>query len=381
MFEYPPQIAAQLIDALGDHSKGLPLLERFVEVLFFASLLREEGSSLRFGVVYPGVLDVSHPTPERVHGYAPWTVLDLEHVDFDPANSAKLASLGEEDDNYLVVHCVDKMLVLSGVGHNKDLPWYAFEHRVLTARVVGAGHIRFFFGAAEILSYTSGNAVKPLKWPFASPQASMKDVTAAVAGLTTFPNPEKIASVALSRLCAELVRRGHGGIIAICSDSDSEYQQNIDARRLKGSIEFGRLFAASWEASCVSGSKPNPTHEQMLEDEQARATSEHALNLIGRMSMVDGAVLMTPDLRVVGFGAKLPASTATPAVVAMSAAGTHEDFDMARRGTRHRGAACFVAGSDSRIALIVSADGDAAAMFKVACNQVLYWSVRDFYSV
>jgi sensor domain DACNV-containing protein len=380
MFEYPLQVAEKLIAALGEDSSKLPLLERFVEVLFFASLLREEGNPITFNVVYPGIFNEAQPTPERVNGYAPWHAIDLDPaIGFDATSAAKFASLAAGEGEHLIVHCVSNGLVISGVGINQELPWFSFEHRLLTARIVGAGLLRFFHGGNEIFSYTSGTVALPHKWPFASPQIAMGDVVAAMSEMIKIAPAKDVASAALNKISGELIGRGHGGIVAICSKNDTELQRTVEARTLKAPLEFGRLFTASWEASAVAASKSPPTPEQRFEEERASAESERALSLIGRMTTIDGAVLITSELSVVGFGTKLPAAGATPPVMRVSANGTLEVFDMTKRGTRHRGAACFVANGALRIALIASADGDAAAMFKNEDGQVLYWPVRDRY--
>ncbi|WP_437740572.1 putative sensor domain DACNV-containing protein [Sorangium sp. So ce1504] len=64
---YPADVARALARELEEAAP--PQLEQLVEVLFFASLLREEGHDLTFNVAYPGVLDPTHPTPERVQGW------------------------------------------------------------------------------------------------------------------------------------------------------------------------------------------------------------------------------------------------------------------------------------------------------------------------
>lgn len=374
---YPKSVAPMLIDAIPGCT--LPQIESLVEVLFFASLLREEGHDLTFNVVYPGLFEAAHPTPERQHGWAPWHAIDFATPDlFTPSNVAKHALLAHSDSEYLIVHAMDDTLKITGVGHQADLPW--FGDRLLTARVVHAGSIRFFYGSKEILSYSSGAVESIFPWPFAAPLRALNDVTAALGAMTELAaDKREFASAALNMLSTELIRRRHGGIIAVLSQDDLQKNSTFGAQRLTSPLDFGATFAKSWEASTVNGNKEEPAEDEKLYAQDASLSCARALGFIGGMTTVDGAVLATPALSVVGFRAKLPAPDWIPKVMRRTADGTLEHMDMTLTGMRHRSAACFVGETPGRIVLIRSADGPAAAMFQDDGGEVIYWPIRDTY--
>ncbi|WP_437975678.1 putative sensor domain DACNV-containing protein [Sorangium sp. So ce295] len=354
-------------------------MERLVEVLFFASLFREEGHDLTFNLIYPGVLDPRYATPERVHGWEPWHVVDFETLDeFTSGNAAKYALLARGDGEYLVVHCVADKLLITGVGHMQNLRWY--RDKVLTVRVVGAGALRFFYGSREIVSCAGGQSEPLVSWPFASPQPALGDIVEAMGNMTdVVQNKYALASGALNMLSSELIRRRHGGIIAIVNQDDAASMPAFGAAMLKAPLKFGQMVARHWEASMVEGGRENPGEDDIVEAQDAAAECDRALSLIGRMSTVDGAVLATPALAIVGFRAKLPAAHRTPPVMRVHADERLEEFDLNLKGTRHRSAACFVEETPHRVALIASADGPAAAMFQDAQGHVVYHPVRDSY--
>lgn len=375
---YPADVAKALAVALGQ--VALPQLERLVEVLFFASLLREEGHDVTFNLVYPGVFDPTHSTPQRVHSWEPWHVVYFETPDeFTPANAAKHALLAQGDGEYLIVHYAVDRLSITGIGYMQNMRWY-HKDRLLTVRVVGAGALRFFYGSREIVSYAGGRIEPLVSWPFASSQPALDDVVEAVGSMIDVVQDKcDFASSALNMLSAELIRRRHGGIIAILSKDDAVSKRTFGASRLKTPIELGKLIASYWEASMVEGSRMHPSEDEVIETQEASDECDRALSVIGRMTTVDGAVLATPALAIVGFRAKLPAADRTPSVMRVNADGRLEEFDLKLKGTRHRSAACFVAEAPRRIALIASADGAAAAMFQDANGRVVYHPVRDRY--
>ncbi|WP_434042397.1 MULTISPECIES: putative sensor domain DACNV-containing protein [Sorangium] len=354
-------------------------MERLVEVLFFASLFREEGHDLTFNLVYPGVLNPANATPERVHSWKPWHDVDFETPDeFTSANAAKYALLARGDGEFLVVHCVADKLLITGVGHMQKLRWY--HDKVLTVRVVGAGALRFFYGSREIVYYAGGQIEPLVRWPFASPQPALGDIVEAMGNMTDVVEDKRaLASGALNMLSSELIRRRHGGIIAIVNKDDAASMPAFGAATLRAPLKFGQMVARHWEASIVNGNRENPSKDEIDEAQDAAAECDRALSVIGRMSTVDGAVLATPALAIVGFRAKLPAVDHTPPVMRVNAGERLEKFDLKLKGTRHRSAACFVAETPRRIALIASADGPAAAMFQDAQGDVVYHPVRDSY--
>jgi hypothetical protein len=375
---YPSDVAKKLAIAIPDNR--LPHLEHLVEALFFASFLREEGQDLAFNIVYPGVFDVNHPTPERVHGWEPWHVVDFAIPEpLNPSSLAKYALLAGGDGEYLVVHCFGEELMITGVGYLEQLRW--FNDKLLTVRVAKAGVLRVFYGANEVVSYASGNIDPLVRWPFVSPRVALGDVVMTLGAMIDIETDKRaLASGALHMLSSELIRRGHGGIIAILGKDDVDIAI-FGAQKLKAPLEFGSAFVGRWEASMVEGSTENPDDDLVAEAERAATECARSLSVIGRMTTVDGAVLATPALAIVGFRAKLPAPDVTPPVLKVNADGSTESIDMMLKGTRHRSAACFVEQAPRRIALIASADGPAAAMFQDDAGKVLYWPVRDSYGI
>jgi hypothetical protein len=94
---------------------------------------------------------------------------------------------------------------------------------------------------------------------------------------------------------------------------------------------------------------------------------------IVRFTAVDGAVLLSHSLQVLGFGVKLPVPRILPNVVQVGSDGAIGGRGpIEGRGTRHAAAASFADEHPDGVAFIVSQDGD-AAVFQRMGECVVYW--------
>ncbi len=100
-----------------------------------------------------------------------------------------------------------------------------------------------------------------------------------------------------------------------------------------------------------------------------------AARFIASLSAVDGAVVLTDTLRIIGFGAEvIAASPATDTVhVAQTVEGDESrPVPFTEFGTRHRSAYRFAAGMDNSVAFVLSQDGGIKAVRQVG-PRLLMW--------
>ncbi len=87
-----------------------------------------------------------------------------------------------------------------------------------------------------------------------------------------------------------------------------------------------------------------------------------AVETIAAFSKVDGALVLTSDLRVLGFGAEIQLELASPTKVlevigeTLSPKNVHE-LDSESFGMRHRSAVRFVGATPCAVGFVVSQDG------------------------
>ena len=105
-------------------------------------------------------------------------------------------------------------------------------------------------------------------------------------------------------------------------------------------------------------------------------SAQDAARFIASLTAVDGAVILTDKLRIIGFGAEVRVidsgtDTIYHATNEEGTAATGAPFTS--YGTRHRSAFRFVEGMDPAVAFILSQDGGIKAATLVE-NRVVMWS-------
>jgi hypothetical protein len=108
-----------------------------------------------------------------------------------------------------------------------------------------------------------------------------------------------------------------------------------------------------------------------LAQESAQTNMLEFEQFVASLSCVDGAVVVTTCLEILGFGGEiLPASTKLKTVKEAQGAEISRDIDS--YGTRHRSAFRLCDSFEECVVFVVSQDGDARAVKKVG-SDVLLW--------
>ncbi|HUJ58072.1 MAG TPA: hypothetical protein VLX92_06255 [Kofleriaceae bacterium] len=178
--------------------------------------------------------------------------------------------------------------------------------------------------------------------------------------------------IALADLAREIVLGGHGGTLLVVPDEHGEWMESLDPypfrlarpdssvpdairRELSDTATQGdaidRLFACSLsddeKTAIMAGMAPTSWHPQDM-------------SRIASLAAVDGAVVVSPDVHVFGFGAKIKIKDQAVEVRAIEPATQHQaiaTIDLeALGGTRHQSAARFVAAHHETVAIIASQD-------------------------
>jgi hypothetical protein len=111
-------------------------------------------------------------------------------------------------------------------------------------------------------------------------------------------------------------------------------------------------------------------------DQQNREdTARDAARFIASLTAVDGAVVLTDTLRIIGFGAEVTASFPggdTVHVAHTAEATETKEVRFAEYGTRHRSAFRFVASMEPSVGFIMSQDGGVKAVKQVGSKLVMW---------
>ena len=111
------------------------------------------------------------------------------------------------------------------------------------------------------------------------------------------------------------------------------------------------------------------------EQERCGDAARDAARFIASLTAVDGAVVLTDSLRIIGFGAEVTASFSggDKVHVAHTAEATKTRVvRFAEYGTRHRSAFRFVASMEPSVGFIMSQDGGVKAVKQIGSKLVMW---------
>jgi hypothetical protein len=103
--------------------------------------------------------------------------------------------------------------------------------------------------------------------------------------------------------------------------------------------------------------------------EDANAAITGSIKLISTLSKHDGAVLMTPDFSVYGFGVEITTNEIPNKIVSVKksrgSVRKAKPIDPERFGTRHRSAMRFCWANPGSVAFVISQDGRGQSYYKI----------------
>jgi hypothetical protein len=139
-----------------------------------------------------------------------------------------------------------------------------------------------------------------------------------------------------------------------------------------GSLELRRLLSARIR------------HEKAVKESQwlspscvtkAQALMRSRLDALARLASLDGAVLLTPDFELVGFGARLRAPEWGGTIMEGpdGLGGGGRPFDASRLDARHTAAAAYIGAVPGAVAFAASADGPIRALARKGFGPIQCW--------
>lgn len=211
------------------------------------------------------------------------------------------------------------------------------------------------------------------------------------------PLPRYIANSHLEALKRILIRAqnyGHGGAVLMTIDPPGEdlaVKYSVDYPRLRDAlINFGAHRLDFMDFSDEIHELLDDEHDEMpiglyldeaiAEDElnDARSEIEGVVWFISLLSRVDGLVLMTPDLRVIGFGVEIMVRDEPHRVVRANDAemSSVSEVDPTHYGTRHRSMMRYCSRHPGSVGFVVSQDGVVRGITRVGDATVMWDNLK-----
>ena len=414
-FAFPSDLAEQVITRWGRfvsrHDRPAPPLpaaaelRRVLETAFFASFLREEGRDLRFvlccaddvQVAFEGsddtvpLVSLSAPRPltvEAIRALAPAV---------NPDNSAILVRFAGDG---ATGHSEIAGILNIGSDLARARSGRSFYHRpapyALVVDVRDAGEIHIYRGGIKLATLRAGLLHDQIAYS-ALELLPVSQILAtgeqALRPLVSPPEQEppsetsdfEWTALLNTILCIvnEIKELAHGGTILMVSPGAEstlpvrikyrlDDQADVLSRRFVGFLNARHELVGErrrQEAAESANSREPALRRWQAATFEAEEDLVDAADLVAGLSSVDGAVVMTSDLRVLGFGAEIVLDAAMPVRAFEASGGVRTsaqlpEVDSESFGMRHRSAIRGVAVADSTAAFVVSQDGTVTLCWK-----------------
>jgi hypothetical protein len=383
-----PDLAAEVREAWirdqehpfkGREKRAYPDQQRLAELLdiaFRTSLIDEEGTPVRGSLVWlapddlnDGELPKRRETPLMLRLVVPRN-LDAEILGkLAPATVGGGASLlvswfdGRPKVWGIIYNATSQGLlseIAAGIPEARHSPPDA-----PTIEITGTGSIIVSRAGGVIGRIHKGEFTKALPTPFHS--LAMGSVLDGLFGIKVSGgkfategdgNRASILFACLNYLLLKLARRGGGACLVFVPDSSIAMARHAaqfpwDS---EGGLEMGALIRARVNYGEYERNRSSPS----LFTQKANEALRQRLDRIAGLASLDGAMLLTPDFDVIGFGVKLQGETFAGDVEegpdGLGGKGGKK-VDFTRLGTRHNSALRFVASVHGTIAFVASTDG------------------------
>ena len=402
------EVAARWHTLVGRHAEPPSLphasqLRHILSTAFFASLEREEGRDLKFLLCCTPDLDVvrdglDQPIPVvQLATPRPLTVEALRALApaVGPDNAALLVRCPPAEDDPCeiagVLH-IGSHLALARSGRSF---YYRPAPHALLVEVRGAGDVHVYQGGRKVAGMGGGRLhdempysiveFLPLSDLLARGLAALQSrIVAAEHEPARERSDFEWMALLNTTLCIVngIREHGHGGTLLLTAPGS---ERSLPLRTKYAVVEHGsvlgdrfleflnarhHLTEAQWRARRLAPLIEPTSELSQLQNGvfQAEEDLADAADVAAGLSAVDGALVLTTDLRVCGFGAEIVLDAAQP-IVAYDASsrgrpGDLPEVDSESFGMRHRSALRCVGVAADTAAFVVSQDGGVSFFWK-----------------
>jgi sensor domain DACNV-containing protein len=352
-----PEDSKEFIDELP----SIEQISQLIEGSFWASLKTEEGKTHKFNLVY-----TSPRTSFSSYKFSHAIKFDEERiVKLAPAIDGQMQAIGIWKDK-------NDKLEIWGFCDSTSLG--------MSIETYGAGQliVSYNYKGKFLITGTRVEKIDSLKYEISSISIPKELPSQVLSETLSLLISQHKKDSSLKKIASHMLSHNHGGSLLIVPNND-QWKASIGDDLMYGTDSYDVLKEATERWDEVWEKFPNKGFLFAGSTEFYRANEElwRVQKRIGQLTAIDGATLITTDLTVLAFGAKIKPinSNDTPNKVLLI-----EPFEGSKPiesslaslgGTRHKSAAQFVFDQKSSIALIASQDGRLSAFTWDAENQMV----------
>jgi len=234
-------------------------------------------------------------------------------------------------------------------------------------------------GITRLLEYRLGEVVK-------DPLPVLQEDGPVFRFLQSYKCPSELPiRYPFSLLARRILNQGHGGIVALVDEQqvqaalrtlDVKYAQAHTFSYLRSLGERLKV-AQMFRADSYTRTDKSDWRVRDYEISEALANIEEAIGAYASLAMVDGALVLTTSLGLVGFGARIKADPPPAAYRALNTHGSEvEKIELRRFGTRHNAAGAFATQCPGSLVYVCSEDG-LASVFMHRMDKLILWRPVD----
>jgi hypothetical protein len=393
---YPAEIAHALRERWA-HTEGSPLpehavLTQFLSIIYQASLLREEARPVECHVVLATAAELAAPgqfaTGPHVVAFVtprPWDAQEIRRLSPAVARPATLLAVRQTEAGELVLWG----LLVTNTPWDR-LPGSPVPSTEEVPPVLGTGLLTCYCGATRVLTLRAGRIDGHgfLQFPTAWSRGRFGEMVAAnpQLGLAELDLIASLGHHVQRRAVARVRAGGHGGLLVFVPPGavaellapDGLLRPKYPTQELGGEGRCSQLIHAIIARQQALGDMSWPCYQE-ARDPELRALAvalDHFADLMADLMAVDGALVLTQNLEIVGFGVEIRAPHIALDQVhrALDLEGQHLQAEPADQGgTRHRAAYRLCQAAPACLAVAVSQDGGVQLVHHHA-GQIIFWS-------
>lgn len=366
-----PQIDAAQRDTMG----------HLADTLFFASLLEEEGHPVALEIVWlPGgaeeLAGVTTPPQCDVVPGPTWDV--IRFADRKPVSpeSLRRVSRGLQYGRHrLVIGGTNRELRIDGIAIEQRASAFSDNNQVVHLAAPRPGVVVFAIKDREVLRIDRGHVVLPGPGPFGLQPVGnrLRDLLCGTDGRPTFEE------MYLSSLVRQVRATRAGGMLALLGNKPSEDLLNSVQYRLADPLVLSRRLSLEYQTELVWSEARHQPDQSGLREAQWAAQSAigdvvTAIEVVARLSAIDGAILVGPRFEVYGAGYIVASDVPLPPVFEVPGNDVGAARPAVRLGARHAAGCRFVATHEGSVAFVISEDGPVSCVM-AKDGRVLKWRV------
>jgi hypothetical protein len=400
---FPPALARIARDRLTATSACLSgvsddELVRLLTTLFFAGLETYEGEHYPICATFLGRSESDFVMTETAAKAAlplyRWKILRFAAPrPFTPRDLAKLAVASADRRMYSAVGVLDDgtlaIIGLAREGVNVGLDPFV---KIITSR---PGCLSIRSGRDLVIEYERGAILAVSDDQVFAGDGSVHRALTAIArngGVEDEVVPHYLDAV--SYLVREMIAHGRGGILIISTEEQPSVSRAAPYAMVLDS-SLAALLRLAWRIGGATGTeapgrghtspRPGVRHQhtvatpggafgQLLHN-AFLTEAERVVEELGRLTAIDGAVLLNRDLALTAFGVILPVGPSISVEGGIDADNNGgSDVDFGARGTRHRAAATYAAAHPGSVVFVASEDGQVSCLLcEHAARPVRLW--------